>query len=383
MKIHARGHGNVRAIHAKTLEITSEPDITPRATCVIGVGAAFDDGELTLLRGPVAVRLSAGGHTVTGSAVVNPQHSVTDRLVLRRSDHATSDTFAVRSTVVASTLDRDLVAAMSDPASRLTLTLTETGPRQPLILVGYRDQPEPSGRLGHLWRNADASVALDTGRIPDEAGAALDQGGMVKVVTSASLERIPSAASAWLAAAAGRGARFEVVNDATGTTAVLLAAGLPAAPVIQLGQVDRRMLSSSPFAALLRSAPVPAVFRAPAADLDVLAGLLGSSSDERRIAVPSGPPDVGHGVTWISLSQAVRSSGRDSLAEEVFVLAPQRLAAWHVDLRPLLPLLVEQGVTARTLSTVLRPFGISRRDVYDALSESPGRGDAEAGSATT
>ncbi|MYU48240.1 DUF371 domain-containing protein, partial [Streptomyces sp. SID7803] len=44
MKIHARGgHENVRATHAKTLEITGERDITARATCVVGgVGAAFD-----------------------------------------------------------------------------------------------------------------------------------------------------------------------------------------------------------------------------------------------------------------------------------------------------------------------------------------------------
>ncbi|NEC03933.1 DUF371 domain-containing protein, partial [Streptomyces sp. SID7909] len=171
MKIHARGHGHVRATHAKTLEFTGEREITPRATCVVGVAAAFDQEGLALLRGPVAVRLAAGPHVATGTAVVNPHHEVTDRLVLRRSDHASPDTFAFRSTLVASDLDPDFVAALGDPATEVTLTLTESGPRRPLVLVHRRGLPEPEGRPGLLWRAADASVDLDAARVPDEAHA--------------------------------------------------------------------------------------------------------------------------------------------------------------------------------------------------------------------
>ncbi|THA59617.1 DUF371 domain-containing protein [Streptomyces sp. A0958] len=369
MKIHARGHENVRATHAKTLEITGDQDITPRATCVIGVGAAFDGQELALLRGPVAVRLSAGPHVATGTAVVNPLHAVTDRLVLRRSDHASPDTFAVRSTLVASALDPEFVAALADPANEVTLTLTEAGPRQPLVLVNRRDQPEPQGRPGLLWRAADASVDLDASRVPDDARTALAEGGVVAAVASGSLEGVSQAAGAWLAEAAGLGARFEVLGDATGAVPALLAAGLPVAPVIQLGRVDRRALAGSPCADLLRSASVPVVFRAPGADLGVLGEVLAGSFGERRIAVPDGRPDLGHGASWMPLPEAVETFEGDD--ESVFVLAPQERAAWNVDLRPLIPLLVEQGVTARTLSTVLRPFGISRRDLYDALGDGP------------
>lgn len=371
MKIHARGHENVRATHVKTLEITGEQDITPRATCVIGVGAALDSQELALLRGPVAVRLSAGPHVATGTAVVNPHHAVTDRLVLRRSDHGSPDTFAVRSTLVASALDPEFVAALADPANEVTLTLTEAGPRQPLVLVNRRDQPEPQGRPGLLWRAAAASVDLDAARVPKDARTALAEGGVVAAITSGPLEGLSQAAGAWLAEAAGLGARFEVLGDATGTVPALLAAGLPVAPAIGLGRADRRALAGAPCADLLRSAAVPVVFRAPGADLGVLGEVLAGSFGERRIAVPDGRPDLGHGVTWMPLPEAVESFGSDD--EGVFVLAPPERAAWNVDLRPLLPLLVEQGVTARTLSTVLRPFGISRRDLYDALGDKAGK----------
>ncbi|MEU2024379.1 DUF371 domain-containing protein [Streptomyces sp. NPDC016469] len=369
MKIHAKGHANVRATHAKTLEFTGEREITPRATCVVGVGAVFDEEGLALLRGPVAVRLAAGPHVATGTAVVNPHHEVTDRLVLRRSDHASPDTFAFRSTLVASDLGPDFVAALGDPAAEVTLTLSETGRRRPLVLVHRRGLPEPEGRPGLLWRTADASVDLDAARVPDEARAALADGGVIAASVSGALEGVSQAAGAWLADAAGRGARFEVTGDAAGTAAALLAAGLPVAPAVHLGRTDRRALTVPPHAELLRTAPAPVVFRAPAADLGVLVEVLAGSAEDRRIAVPDGHPDLGQGMTWLPLSEAVAAFEGEE--EGVFVLAPPQHAAWNVDLRPLVPLLVEQGVTARTLSTVLRPFGISRRDLYDALGDAP------------
>ncbi|OKJ74178.1 DUF371 domain-containing protein [Streptomyces sp. CB02460] len=377
MKIHAKGHAHVRATHAKTLEFTGEREITPRATCVVGVGAAFDQEGLALLRGPVAVRLAAGPHVATGTAVVNPHHEVTDRLVLRRSDHASPDTFAFRSSLVASDLDPDFVAALGDPATEVTLTLTETGPRRPLVLVHRRGLPEPEGRPGLLWRAADASVDLDTARVPDEARAALADGGVIAASVSGALEGVSQAAGAWLADAAAQGARFEVTGDATGTVSALLAAGLPVAPAVHLGRTDRRALAAPAQAELARTAPAPVVFRASAADLGVLAEVLAGSAEDRRIAVPDGHPDLGHGVTWLPLSEAVGAVGGEE-DERVFVLAPPERAAWNVDLRPLLPLLVEQGVTARTLSTVLRPFGISRRELYDALGDAPADRSASA-----
>lgn len=378
MKIQARGHENVRATHAKTLEITGERDITARATCVVGVDAVFDAEGLALLRGPVAVRLSAGPHTATGTAVVNPHHEVTDRLVLRRSEHASPDTFAFRSTLVASDLGAEFTAVLGDPANEVTLTLTESGPRRPLVLVHRRGLPEPGGRTGLLWRHADASLDLDAARVPEGARTALADGGVIAATVSGPLDGVPQAAGAWLVEAAGHGARFEVVGDTTGTVPALLAAGLPTAPAVHLGRTDRRGLAAAPRAELLRTAPAPVVFTAPGTALGALAEVLAGSAAERWIAVPDGLADLGTGMRRLPLPEAVEALGGDE-EEGVFVLAPPERAAWNVDLRPLLPHLVEQGVTARTLSTVLRPLGISRRDVYDALGGAPGARDEGGG----
>ncbi|MCG7525474.1 DUF371 domain-containing protein, partial [Streptomyces sp. OfavH-34-F] len=127
-------------------------------------------------------------------------------------------------------------------------------------------------------------------------------------------------------------------------------------------------------AELLRTAPAPVVFTAPGTALGALAEVLAGSAAERWIAVPDGLADLGTGMRRLPLPEAVEALGGDE-EEGVFVLAPPERAAWNVDLRPLLPHLVEQGVTARTLSTVLRPLGISRRDVYDALGDAPGARD--------
>ena len=40
LTIRARGHAAITATHDKTLELSADNDIGPRATCVIGVGAA-------------------------------------------------------------------------------------------------------------------------------------------------------------------------------------------------------------------------------------------------------------------------------------------------------------------------------------------------------
>ena len=39
IEISFSGHKNIRSIHAGTIEITKDPDITPRADCIIGVNA--------------------------------------------------------------------------------------------------------------------------------------------------------------------------------------------------------------------------------------------------------------------------------------------------------------------------------------------------------
>src|SRR4029079_7403959 len=55
------GHPHISGSHTKTVELTRDPEVTGRATCVLGVSSEHDDRELRRLRGDVEVTLDAAG----------------------------------------------------------------------------------------------------------------------------------------------------------------------------------------------------------------------------------------------------------------------------------------------------------------------------------
>jgi hypothetical protein len=377
--VRAHGQPSIGATHDKTLEVTGDPSVSPRATCVVGVGAVFDPADLALLRGPVTLALAAGGLAASGEAVVNPTHAVGDRIVVRRSDHRDADTLAVRSTLVASDLDPALVRALADPHASVTLTVAETGERRPLVLVGT--EPFAGGRLGLLWRHADARVDLrgpvraaagpiraDAG--PVGAGAApvridaLEGDMTVAALVPASWADLPAAGAAWLAAAARGGARFAAPAP---HTAALLAAGLPAEPAVLLGRVDRRAARAPEVARLVAAAPVPAVLTVPVADADAVLGPLAVAAPDAAVAVEDDPMDVGVAVRWTTAPHAVAAVGAFPGAAALVVLPARRSGAGWADVDALVRRLAAAGIPPRTLSEALGPLGVSRRAVYDAL----------------
>ena len=67
MSFVCRGHPNVTATHDKTIELTRDPEISRRATCVLGVASDHDDRALLALRGRVEVTLECDGRDATRS----------------------------------------------------------------------------------------------------------------------------------------------------------------------------------------------------------------------------------------------------------------------------------------------------------------------------
>jgi hypothetical protein len=238
--VHAAGHPAIRATHSKTLELTREKDVTQRSTCVAGVAAEFDTTALGLLRGPVLLTVSSEGRSASGTAVINPEHDIRDRLVIRRSQHRDADTLAVDATLTAANLGRELVAALTSPDHHVTLDVTELEPPGPLVLVS---PAKPAGRLGLLWDAADAAVDLDSGQSLAAALAALVPGGTVAASLAVPLDSVTESAEHWLVEAARHGARLWVSGAGQAETA-LLASGLPLTPSLRLGRVDRRAVRS-------------------------------------------------------------------------------------------------------------------------------------------
>lgn len=366
----AGGHRDIRASHVKTLEFTRGPSITARATCVLGVGAELDPEELGLLRGPVRLTVAAAGHQISGEAVINPGHAVGDRLVIRRSDRADPDTLAVRSTLTAADLAPAMVAALADPGTGVTLTLTELEPAPPLVLIGPPPLAASGDRLGLLWRHADTTVDLGM-RAGD--GAKTGPGEIVAAVAGAPLDQAPPAALGRLAELAATGARFAALGGTHPATLPLVAAGLPTAPALWLGRADRRTASREEFTASLRDSRVPVVVSLAAEDAAQLLKTVARAEPERRLAMPDGRLDVGLAMTWTDLEHGgplLRERGDDLVT---IVVAGRASGGERVDLETLLRVLTGAGIPARTIGEALRPLGLNRRRIYDLLQS--GRGD--------
>lgn len=130
--VRATGHEHVRATHASTFEVTTEPALTPAGDCILAVAAHrgpvdFDESFKTACRdaaATVTVVLAAGEHleTVTGRGDPDLTFASPTSLVGRTSEYVDDRTVLVDADTAAADIDRDLVTALSDGAS-LTATL--------------------------------------------------------------------------------------------------------------------------------------------------------------------------------------------------------------------------------------------------------------------
>lgn len=370
--VRARGHREIRATHGKTLELTRETGISARATCVVGVAAELEPGEVGLLRGRVTVTVEAAGRSATGSAVVNPGHDVRDRLVIRRSRWSDVDTLAVGSTLTADDLDPGLAAALTDPDTVVTLTVTEAGPVPPLVLLVAADGAAPGGRLGRFAAAARSTVdlcRLGRGRLPL---GDLEPGATVVARLPARSSAGSPELAAWFAAAAERGARF-AATDLVWPLPALAAAGLPPAPAVWSGHVGKRELRDPAVADLLAAPPVPVACEVPVGEAAAVLARVAGADPAHRVAVGDDALDVGIAVEWLAAGDAAASiAGRT--AETVPVVVPSRPGgARRLEVDAVLRALAAAGVAPRTLSEALAPLGISRRQIYDTTSSSVGK----------
>jgi hypothetical protein len=393
--IRASGHPEIRGTHHKSIEVTRDREITGRATCVVGVSAGKFPAELHLLRGPVRITIAAsgarpddraappddhpvdhpvdrpgerpvdpaGGGRLVGQAVINPGHEVERRLVVRRSGRSDPDTLANHADFAADDLDSTLRTALERAGAPVAVTVAEIGPPAPLVLVGTPAADLP-GRPGRLWRHADATVPLDGAFDPASARKVVAAGGVVAATLAVPLDRAPPRAISFLLAAAEQGARL-LAPAADDASVALLAAGLTPAPALRLGAIDRKAARSPAVAAMLRLAPLPAVLTVSPADAEQILGPLAAGptpAGGRRIAVASAEIDVGVKLQWTSVTAALpRLAGSGG---PVTVVLAAREQATPIDVSDVAHALLDAGVPARTLADALRPWGLTRSEVY-------------------
>jgi hypothetical protein len=130
--VRARGHENVTAEHASTLEFTSDDYLTPAGDCILAVEADrvpadFDEAFVDACRSheaTVTATIEAGGHSheVTGRGHPDLSFENERSHVVRTSDYVDDRTVLVGADGAAADVDRDLVAALADGAdARLRL----------------------------------------------------------------------------------------------------------------------------------------------------------------------------------------------------------------------------------------------------------------------
>lgn len=130
--VHARGHENVSAEHASTVEVTTDDWLTPAGDCILGVEAdrapaEFDPEFVAACRSEeatITATFEAGGHeeTVTGRGHPELTFASERSMVGRTSDYIDDRTFVIGAEKAAEGVDRDLVGALAEGAGlRVTI----------------------------------------------------------------------------------------------------------------------------------------------------------------------------------------------------------------------------------------------------------------------
>jgi 16S rRNA C1402 (ribose-2'-O) methylase RsmI len=400
--IAGRGHAAIRGSHAKTLELVSAAEITARATCVVGVAAETGRQDLAGFVGPVSIRLRAGGHEDVVHAVANPRFQPGDRLVVRRSRHASGETFAVDADRGAGGLDRGLVGALATPGARLEVTVRQEPPAGErgaglltVLALGAGETAGLAARAAAELRAAALLVALDpearraAGAAAPGVGSLTLPDGLARCLEAlAAGERVVLAGARetpglrppgreLLAGALAAGTPLQAVGLPAELAALVLS-GLPGERLLLGGRLGRDRAARATAVAAVAAGATGVWWAAPGTAAswlaEVAARLPGAS-----VAVvldPGGPGEavLRGGPAAVRRSLAERrqagAAGGAGRGDVLVVAAPpeEPLAGLPAQLAGLLAALLRAGVPARTLAAALagQP-GWSRREAYAAV----------------
>ncbi|MFI5449275.1 MAG: DUF371 domain-containing protein [Candidatus Bathyarchaeia archaeon] len=133
-EIFARGHANITAKHATTLEITKEINLTKNGDCIIAVGATRGLAELSerfrILcaddNAKIILEINAAKivEIVQGRGSSSFTLSHRDDIVARKSSHVTDRTLIIATDKAARDIDRKLVRVLRSPKTCVRIRLT-------------------------------------------------------------------------------------------------------------------------------------------------------------------------------------------------------------------------------------------------------------------
>ena len=131
---HAFGHPSVRSSHKTTIEITKEPNLSPRGNCVVAVNSERgirdlpEDLKRSLLsskvKGQLVLSVGSFHFTVEGWGDPRLTFSHPADLIVRKSGFVSDRTVLIHADKSASDLPREMVRMLQDPESRMTIEIS-------------------------------------------------------------------------------------------------------------------------------------------------------------------------------------------------------------------------------------------------------------------
>lgn len=118
MRFTVKGHKNILAMHATTLEFTKDSFVTKKGDCIIGVDADFKVLKGMLDSKRIKITITCGGAKDSLTADVNSSFCDSHEIVVRKTGFLSKRTFGTHASKAAADLDRRLVKKMQDPRSR-------------------------------------------------------------------------------------------------------------------------------------------------------------------------------------------------------------------------------------------------------------------------
>ena len=123
----SRGHKNILAAHAKTLEFTKDKDVSLQGDCIVGVGSDFALGplkKLVKMHRRLVMSVKVGKHSESIEFIANKDFSSSREIVLRLSEFNSERTLGVRASKAAAHFSAAMRKKLSDPKAKVVVEIS-------------------------------------------------------------------------------------------------------------------------------------------------------------------------------------------------------------------------------------------------------------------
>lgn len=120
------GHPNLLAEHKTTLEFTSEPELSLKGDCIIGVKAKFDVAEIQklLTAEKLNLTITVGRYKEEIIFTPNPDFFSSTEIVVRLGEFVSERTLGTRADKASAHINRKMVELMKNPEQVIEVVIS-------------------------------------------------------------------------------------------------------------------------------------------------------------------------------------------------------------------------------------------------------------------